>query len=406
MTSRQRDEDRDGDCIIGLHVGSRVFYCHRSTLVNAEGGGSYFARRFGANRNFADDVAYTDANKGGMKVFFIERDGDLFAYILKYLTRLTLNLPPYAEHKHLWKDLRLEAEFFSLDGLSDLLSSTHHCRYHCQENNSISQEGILYWLGTGRGKKEHAQYRNPVRLRGCNESIGTSLLEVSVGCFDHENRFFQDHSDTAMAWNLIQHRLRTDLNSPTLDPLGGSTPLWFTPGTATVRQHPPPLGLAPQGGTRATTVPSPRVLMFGSILVRPTHISLRLPHETAVYEGAIDFATTRESCSINLEASFDGEQWETLELQTETNTLLTPTKMQAMAKEIASIRNQPQAPLLQSTNRLIDVADTFLRRTWKVDESASIPQYYKYFSIVSKNGGSCDLSGVGLELYGDIQDLA
>lgn len=405
MKATQKDEDRNGDCIIGLHVGSRVFYCHRSTLVNAEGGRSYFARRFGTDRNFADDVAYTDASKGGINVFFIERDGDLFAYVLKYLTRLTLHLPPYAENKHLWKDLRLEAEFFMLDGLSDLLSATHHCPYYRQENNSVSREGILYWLGTGRGKKEHAQYRNPVRLRGFNESINTSLLEVSVGFFEHENRFFQDHSDTATAWNLIQHRLGTDLNSPTLDPLGGSTP-WFSSGTATgtVWQH--QLGLAPRGDARVTTAPSPRVLMFGSILVRPTHISLRLPHDDAVCEGAIDFATTRESCYINLDVSLDGKLWETLELQTENNTLLTPTKMQAMAKEIASIRNQPQAPLLQSTNRLIDVADTFLRRTWKVDESASIPQYYKYFSIVSKNGGSCDLSGVGLELYGDVQDLA
>ena len=386
MNGSSADKD---DRIIGLHVGSRVFYCHRSTLAHAEAG-SYFARRFGVDRNFADDVAYTDSNN--ISIFFIERDGDLFAHVLKYLTRLTLNLPPYNdENKHLWEDLREEADFFSLDGLSDILSATHRFPY-VNEKNYINSQGIMYWLGTGRGKKEHPEYINPLKLRGLGDNRDTSLLEVSVGFFDYQNNFFQDHSDTTVAWNLLQHRKKTDLNSAILEPIGGSTSLWFRP--ALQPHFPVPLGMAVQDDRP----PAPRVLMFGSILVRPTHISLRVPYGIVADEAA---AKSSGIFNINLNASLDGEFWETLEL--ELIKVGEAMKVKAMDKEIESIFSAPQAPLLQSTNRLIEVAETFLRRTWKVNGS---PQFYKSFCVVGKRGEETDLSGVGLELYGDVQDLS
>lgn len=370
--------------IIGLHVGSRVFYCHRSTLANAEAG-SYFERRFGSDRNFADDVAYTDSHTG-TPIFFIERDGDLFAYVLKYLTRLTLNLPQYDDdnNKHIWRDLRLEAEYFSLDGLSDILSATNQFPY--DEKSRANSQGILYWLGTGRGTKAHSHYTNPLKVRGRGpDNRDTSILEVSIGFLDPQTNFFQDHSDTILAWNLLQHRKKTDLNSETLEPINGSTPLWFQPNYLSQQV---PLGLAAPG---PPTPPTPRVLRLGSILVRPTHFSIRLPYQIVMLDDAV-----KVLASLVLNVSDDGVTWDTMQL-TQMEPVLGAIKRKEMCAEIAAIFSAPQAPLLQSTNRLIDVAETFLRSTWRVDGPSNY--YYKYFSL----GNVPNLSGVGIELYGDVQ---
>lgn len=336
MSAAAKADDR----LIGLHIGSCVYYCHRSTLANAEAG-SYFARRFGPDRNFADDVAYRDGN--GIRVFFIERDGDLFEHVLKYLTRLTLNLPPYSESKPLWRDLRLEAEYFSLDGLSDVLSVAHRCPY----DGKGSTQGILYWLGTGRGTKDHPNYVNPLKLRGRGENRDTSILEVSVGILGDQNNFFRDYSDTDQARNLLQHRKKTDLRSRTLEPIGGFTPLWFQPAASRgTRPFPVPLGMAPPDD-RPPAPPAPRVLMFGSILVRPTHISIRVSYGAALEKGAA--MKRKRDTRLNLNASLDGERWETLELN-QTEPLLGETARRAMDKEIASIFLTPGRPSSSSTD--------------------------------------------------------
>lgn len=363
--------------IIGLHVGSRVFYCHRSTLANAEIG-SYFERRFGSSRNFSDDDAYTDQN--GMKIFFIERDGDLFAHILKYLTRLTLNLPPYRESKALWRDLRLEAEFFSLDGLTDILSATHTCPYNAEA------QGIFYWLGVGRGTKNDPGYVNPLKIRGRGDNRETSVMEISVGFLEKKSNFFQDHSDTKTSFNLIQHRKKIDLNSRNLNPIGGNTALWRKLAPP---PFPIPLGMAVPDPTQSL---APRVFKFGSILVRPTHVSIRVPYTKLVVVHS----------PVNLEASFNGAAWERLRLEPIPLQITSTEDIEEVSNEIASVFSDPKAPMLQSMNRLIDVAETYLRRTWTVEPVTR--DYYKLFRFVAPDGGFHDLAGVGLEVFGDVQE--
>jgi hypothetical protein len=176
------------DPVIGLLVGGKLFYCNRSTLTNFSG--SYFARRFGSDTAFAAaQPLYTDEQ--GVHVFFIDRDGDLFGYILAYLR--TLTLPPalgdYYQNSESWKSLRIEAEFYGLAGLWELLQITHSCRFNA------FHRGVLYWLGTRKGTQP---YQNPYLIQ-----------EVYVGGWvDDEELYPAEHQPTTVvsqfAWNDAQ----------------------------------------------------------------------------------------------------------------------------------------------------------------------------------------------------------
>lgn len=70
----------EDDPIIGLDVGGKLFYTHRSTLTNS---GSYFAARFGGM--FSAGSSWTDGR--GRNVYFLDADGILFEHILSYVRR-------------------------------------------------------------------------------------------------------------------------------------------------------------------------------------------------------------------------------------------------------------------------------------------------------------------------------
>lgn len=132
--------------IVGLNLAGTTFYTLRTTLTYMTD--SYFKLLLEGDK--ADGLLEVD--KHGHEIFFIDRDPALFNYILQYLRKLKLNLPPFSSDPALWRDLRDEAMFYGLEGLSQQLQITHTC-----EPNE-ERSGVFYWLGTRRGT---AEYQNP-----------------------------------------------------------------------------------------------------------------------------------------------------------------------------------------------------------------------------------------------------
>jgi len=79
--------------------------------------------------------------------YFIDRPGDSFAPILRYLQTGEF-IPPSDVQK--MKLIALEADFYQIHSLVDLLS---YKPFTCTTNTT---DGILYWLGTNRGTQPWA----------------------------------------------------------------------------------------------------------------------------------------------------------------------------------------------------------------------------------------------------------
>lgn len=147
---RAREDDAISDEIMGIELtdGGKVWYFHRSTLVNA---GGYFAARFGGDI----PAGGGRQDEHGRSVYFVERDGELFGNHIRHyiLSNHAGKLPPFSQDPELWRLLRLEADFFALDGLSTMLYATKVCN----QNDPLGR-GIPHYLGTNKGREE---YQNP-----------------------------------------------------------------------------------------------------------------------------------------------------------------------------------------------------------------------------------------------------
>ncbi len=145
--------------VIGLDVGGTLFYCRVSTLISG-GTSTYFQARFGSNSTLDPEIDRVDNN--GKLIFFIDRDPQLFKYILDYMrtSKLPSTLRSFQENSGLWRALREEATFFALDALSLLLKVTYTC-----SPEKDGGKGILYWLGTNKGKED---YENPYKRQSVN----------------------------------------------------------------------------------------------------------------------------------------------------------------------------------------------------------------------------------------------
>lgn len=94
--------------------------CLPSTLIN---GGGYLTARFGNGSFVPPGTEIWDSD--GQIIYFIDRDGGIFEnYILKYLWNNGLDLQ-LAQDVTLCRELRREAEFYALDGLSEFLNITN-----------------------------------------------------------------------------------------------------------------------------------------------------------------------------------------------------------------------------------------------------------------------------------------
>ena len=99
---------------VKLNVGGRYFQTTLATLTNhSEGKLTYFKTFFAGHWQSTKDPKDES--------IFIDRDGDLFEYILQYLR--TDKIPIDLEDNFLRRDLIIEAHFYTLDTLVKLLDS-------------------------------------------------------------------------------------------------------------------------------------------------------------------------------------------------------------------------------------------------------------------------------------------
>jgi hypothetical protein len=359
------------DPVIGLLVGGKLFYCNRSTLTNFSG--SYFARRFGSESAFATaQPLYTDEQ--GVDIFFIDRDGDLFGFILEYLR--TLKLPPaigdFYQNKECWKSIRIEAEFYGLVGLVELLQITHSCRF-----NSFHQ-GVLYWMGTKKGTQP---YQNPYLIQ-----------QVHVGGWvDDEEIYPSEHQPISVAsqfaWNeaqiagSIESRAIFVQNQPKLYNIILSEPgiLQFH---KSVRSR---LLWCTHGGQR-----KPVVVDLISVQVRPTHFSLLLT-----------------DCGMdddwNFEGSKDGINWDVLyKVRNQRFTVPNDAQFETWFNDLKpwvswSVSENQVSCALQS--RL----ERYNRYTWNVTNACEFYQFFRFIGAGVLGSEGC-LHGMGFELYGDVSE--
>ena len=146
MSSTKRPR---GDPVIGLDVSGTVYYCRTSTVAQqlSSSSSSYFVARFGPDRMLDPEVDRIDDM--GREIFFIDRDPDIFKYVLAYLrtNKLPATLGSFEQNPNLWRALRDEADFFSLDGLTSLLKATIT---HSRGKSSMSLDGSMILQHTKR----------------------------------------------------------------------------------------------------------------------------------------------------------------------------------------------------------------------------------------------------------------
>jgi BTB/POZ domain len=357
--------EQGDDPLLVLDVGGRVFKCHRSTLLNS--GSHYFANRFSGT--FDSRVAYHDAN--GLQVFFVERSGDLFEYIFQYIVSLKLNLPAFHTNPVLWRNLRLEALYFGLESLHELLKVT----YRVAPNTGA--QGVLYWLGTRRGT---ADYQNPY-------SIGA----VHVGGWVDDSAFKDEYLFGLAGGNysrksFVQYRAEpkdmdfSEYDADTLPtvPIGSSCRLLD----------------CDHGGKRL-----PALLDLKECHLKPTHFSLRASLCLGM-DG-----------HWNFEASQDGVHWDILHASRNDDYLRLRGERSngsAAMKFVQRVFFEELEQHKVNHKEAMDVLVSFLEREqrhcWQLSQPCDT--FYRFFRIIGaeeEGAGGC-LHCEGIEIYGDVYE--
>jgi hypothetical protein len=347
-----------------MFVDRRVLQCSRSTLTN---GGGYLAARFDHDSHIAPGAMSLDAN--GQSVYFVERDGRLFEkYIFSYLMNNGLDLLQFTEAPTLWRQLRREAAFYALDGLSEWLHVTKTF-----EPNPDSQ-GVLYWLGTNKGVHE---YRNP-------HAIGA----VRVG-----------------GWVDLSDEARIALvgdNNVTI-PMQATLPSSLQ---SLVQYRPPVLGSSNPDSCLWALNPCfnlfcgfsdhrlPVVINLRSISLRLTAYSLRYDIHGMSY--------------WNLEASEDGSEWHVLHAARGDPHLIKPSvKQKKWLKK--NIIESEKLSTDEKSEHLLSFAERNHCHTWNIDPSPIV--FYRFFRLIGIGTDMPEgvdvnrcMHAVGLELYGDVHE--
>jgi len=354
----------DGDPLLVLDVGGRIFKCHRSTLLNS--GSHYFANRFGGR--FDAKAAYRDTN--GLDVYFVERSGELFEYVFQYIVTLQLFLPPFHHDNVLWRNLRAEALYYGLNDMFEKLRIT----YSVEPNTG--HQGILYWLGTRRGTTD---YRNPLSLGLCyvggwvDDSKNANEYLFGLAGGQYSRKSFVQYRAEPKDFDFNVH-----LNELTV-PIGSSCRLLD----------------CDHGGKRL-----PAVLDFKSIRVRPTHFSLR----SSLCLGM--------DGDWNFEGSENGTDWCVLHAsRSEEHLRLRGERANGKAAmqyvqhvfveelELHKINNQ------EAMDVLVSFLEREQRHTWPI--TPPHPNvFYRYFRIIGADEigvGGC-LHAEGLEIFGDVSE--
>eukprot|EP01084_Bolivina_argentea_P030072 55767_1 len=114
LDSDESKQQSDDNKIISLQVGERKYMTRISTLKNS--GNGYFSSLFAGN--FASNESYNGS-------FFIDRDGDLFYYILQYLRSGTLIISSNDTNTNteIFQKLLIEAQFYMINSLVEYIKS-------------------------------------------------------------------------------------------------------------------------------------------------------------------------------------------------------------------------------------------------------------------------------------------
>ncbi|CAB9499128.1 Pfam:K_tetra [Seminavis robusta] len=361
------DGVESGDPLIVLDVGGRIFKCHRSTLLNS--GSHYFSNRFGGT--FDSKAAYYDAN--GLEVFFVERSGELFEYIFQYIVSLKLNLPAFHKNPTLWRNLRLEALYFGLQHLNDLLKVTHRVI------PNSSNHGVLYWLGTRRGATD---YQNPYSIGAVH--VGGWVDDSSC----HEEYLFGLAGGNYSRKSFVQYRaepkdmdftLRNESDTLTSIPIGSSCRLLD----------------CDHGGKRL-----PAVLdLTEGCYVKPTHFSLR---SSLCLGMDVDW---------NLEGSLDGINWDVLHASRNEDYLRLrgelangKAAMQHVQRVFFDELELHQVNHKEAMDVLVSFLEREQRHTWTLTPPP--PIFYRFFRLIGaeeEGAGGC-LHCEGIEIYGEVYE--
>lgn len=365
-TCKKRElPDKIDDELIALNVGGHKFLCFRGTLTWPSD--SYLAVRFRRDSKIPPG-GYIGKHEG-VDTYFIDRDGDVFMYIMTFLRTGTLELLPFATHSDLWRTLRKEANFYLLDGLSNLLHVTSKREFMYTGDNN----GVFYWLGTShaRGPSDDQAYYNPVRSKLVRLLVSESqtLPLIETQCFVTDR--------VKYARRVEDPECTTDDGSLMIYAMGYED---FLPCDAHMQ---------------------PSVCWIGVQLrfceVQITHYTLHV----ADCHGASDW---------NLEASHDGKKWVILhEVRFDTHLYVDPRSRTYRRMCVQLERKHDQQHVRER-----------MSHTYKVPQNNDrVKQFYSYFRIASlpadeiqtperqdtlnEEWHTC-IHVCGFEIYGDVHE--
>lgn len=351
------------DPIIGLDVGGTLFYFRLSKLMKC--GSKYFVTRLEGRLD--SETAYKDER--GRKVIFLERSPSLFAYVRDYICTQKLNLPAASrpEDLVLRRNLREEAVFFKLPGLAKLLDVSQTF------SPDLSNRGLFYWLGTGRGAKE--EYENPYKM---------GVIEVT-GWMDDEANEEEDMFDLARfarsRETFVHYQMKPEVVS------GKGEDEWEIEQFSCLQW-------CKHANKRLPVV----VDLKPALMFRPTHYSLRVSECMGL---AGDW---------NFEGSVDGKTWEALHKAREDDNLCLEEGndeiKQQLSKTLSFYNDHVQDDEL-SEDILLTILEQDYRHVWKLNPPPKT--FYRYFRLIgaSPEGEEDEmgcLHGEGLELFGDVYE--
>jgi len=364
------------DTIIGLDVAGKMFYCRKSTLLG-ESDTSYFAARFGPDSMM--DPLRDRIDQNNREIYFVDRNPEMFRYVLEYMRMHVL--PPeigkFGEKPCLWRALRKEAEFFSLDGLTALLKVTFSC-----SPDDDGRQGILHWLGRNKGREE---YINPYR-RGA--------IDVT-GWFDS----YRTLGENDPSWGSSESKeFFVQYKSMSEKPLSYSDVI--SPGDENA--YFPCLSGCGHSNQRR-----PVVVDFRKNAISPTHYSLRYG------------ACRGMDGNWTFEASNDGESWVVLHEGRKSDGHNLTYERITQRKALGEDRWFQELRGTGSNGRITnwpevycDYMERHYRHTWELKSNnlngggKKFP-FFRYFRIIGADPvdetGGC-LHCIGLEIYGSVYE--
>lgn len=347
-----------------LEVAAKISSTVTDTLTNNS---QYFAAKFSGN--WSEGCSYKDDR--GRQICFIERDGEAFEYILSYLrtpVRLPAKLPAFHDNPTLWRALRVEADYYGLTNLSDLLRVTYS-----YSPVSHGDRGVLYWLGTNKGQEQ--EYRNPfksgvVHVGGWVDMTKQEL--EAIGDYDSDIDCAATLDSRAI---LVQYRPEV---------YGGDSVLGLELTTESNYCH---ILFCEHSGMR-----KPVVVDFKFVLLKPTHFSIR--HHLICGGGM-------SAADWDFEGSVDGLTWDTLFMYREDDNesrgeYFSHQLVNKFVSENAGEENKDIVTSWVERNH---------RETWSLNPLPTV--YYRYFRIIGAGAIEEDcrcMHGLGLELYGDVHE--